>query len=164
MKNQPFKQVFDRVYPTKEEEQKAIAFVQLCIDQGYEYYMEHRNDKGAGTLLMKFYMLPKTELHAQFNTKIIVEYQNKIRREQERLLQDHLAKKQREFSYSELFRSSPSGGEYVYINKVATDVDEHLRVGIPYKKGERQDFFNYYGVTVISMSKTPKLFLQYLEQ
>ena len=149
-----FKQIYDRMSPTQEEQIVITKFIQDCVDNGYERFIQNR-PKERGRKILKFFLLPKTELHQRFKDVILTaEREEKVKKRTylvKREMQDNLDKLQSQYP-DDWFK-------YEYLNRFSTAEDNFLRIAVPVViQGKIKNACTM----VISQKETPNLYLMFM--
>lgn len=150
----PFKLLYDRIYPSQEEQEQITKFIQDCVDNWHTRFKENRSIWW-GRKIMKFFMLPKTELHKQFKDIIVAtEREDRIKRqtyEKKREMQDNIDRLTNQFPDDSF--------QYEYLNKFDVDDDHIIRITIPLSQ---QGKIKNYATMLISQKETPNLYIMFM--
>lgn len=155
--------------PTAEEAVKLTERAQSVIELGYDGFQQAKSSlPGWSKMLMRFYMLPKTELHKKFDEVIInpdrevrfVSEEWRIRGQIKQGIRNFISEKHLDGYQSEnvkyhLIRRS------TIKNHLSDEKDEVLQIGIPYELAGKPEF---YGSILVYKSKTPRVFSGCLEK
>ena len=153
MKQIPFKQLFDRFYPTPEEQTEITEFIQKAVDNWYTWFVENRA-RGWGRKILKFFMMPKTELHKQFRA-IIVEPS----KDEKLKKNSYNTKLEMDINIRSLKQQNPDDTfRYETMNKFSTTDDNLIRITIPAAVGWK---IKWIKTMIISQNETPNLYLMF---
>lgn len=166
-------QDLSKLKPTISEEEQAELrkFIEDMIAVGYEWFQEIKGElKGYGKKIMRFFTLPKTELHEQF-IQMFFEPRRKITAEKEknRILWEMKNNKSAFIEEHKISESEWKDVKYKIISRKTLrhprtwELDEILHIAIPYTYGTKIGN-GFAGGILISKLKTPELFEEFLEK
>ena len=156
-----FKAIFDKMYPTPLEQEKATEFIKQATQNWHEWYLKNR-PRQRGRLILKYFMMPKTDLHKEFKEKICIPDRDAKIEIYTKIKKDEMAQGKQDFQTRDYSGTSPSGWEYERMGRFSTTDDNFIRIWIPYKKNNFQESFSYYSVVLISQKETPRLYLLFM--
>ena len=158
-------QDLSKLKPTISDEEQAELrkFIEDMIAVGYEWFQEIKWElKGYGKKIMRFFTLPKTELHEQF-IQMFFEPRRKIIAEKE---------KNNKSAFIDEHKISESDWKDVKYKIISHktlrhprtwELDEILHIAIPYTYGTKVGNGFAWGI-LVSKSKTPELFEEFVEK
>jgi hypothetical protein len=150
----PFKQIFDRIYPTLNEQEECVKFIHECVERWYIWFKDNR-PKTRGRKILKFFMMPKTELHKQFK-QIIVDEEKSDKQKKAW----YLIKQDMDANIKKLYDQYPDDWfNYEQVNKFSTIDDDLVRITIPVSKWWK---ITRYWTMIISKKQTPNLYLMFM--
>ena len=159
--------------PTISEEEQAELrkFIEDMIAVGYEWFQEIKWElKGYGKKIMRFFTLPKTELHHQFIQMFVEPRQKIIAQEETKKIKGKMKLGKSEFiEEHKIPEDERINVKYKIIGRKTLrhprtwETDEILHIAIPYTYGTKIGN-GFAGGILISKLKTPELFEEFLEK
>lgn len=166
-------QDLSKLKPTISEEEQAELrkFIEDMIAVGYEWFQEIKGElKGYGKKIMRFFALPKTELHEQF-IQMFFEPRKRIvaEKEKKRIIWLMAQGKNNFIDEHKISESDWKDVKYKIINHKTLrhprtwETDDILHIAIPYTYWTKVGNGFAWGI-LVSKSKTPELFEEFVEK